>query len=111
MANEAVYHKGCHANYIKIREKVPRSERDVVFAQFLEQVEPNLKCGRAYDMSTSLALYKNIMNHEGNDPESAATYTSQNLKKQLETLFGNKIVFFSKEQPQYQVLYSQEILT
>ena len=43
MANEAVYHKGCHANYIRIKEKVPQSERDAAFAQFLEQVEPNLR--------------------------------------------------------------------
>ena len=60
---------------------MPQSERDAAFAQFLEQVEPNLECGRAYDMSTLLALYKNIMNNVSNDPESATTYTSQNLKK------------------------------
>ena len=81
MANEAVYHKGCHANYIKIKEKVPQSERDTAFAQFLEQVEPNLKLGRTYDMSTLLALYKNIMNNVSNDAESVETYTSGNLKK------------------------------
>ena len=96
MANEAVYHKGCHANYIKIKEKVPQSERDAAFAQFLEQVEPNLKRGRAYDMSTLLALYKNIMNNVSNDPESATTYSSQNLKKRLERHFGNNIVFFQQ---------------
>ena len=66
---------------VKIKEKVPQSERDAAFAQFLEQVEPNLKRGRAYDMSTLLALYKNKMNNVSNNPESAATYTSQNLKK------------------------------
>ena len=76
MANEAVYHKGCHANYIKIKEKVFQSERDAAFAQFLEQVESNLKLGRTYDMSTLLALYKNIMNNVSNDPESIETYTS-----------------------------------
>ena len=91
MANEAVHHKSCHANYIKIKEKVPQSERDAAFAQFLEQVEPNLKRG----MSTLQALYKNIMNNVSNDPESAATYTSQNLKKRLERHFGDNIVFLS----------------
>ena len=96
MANEAVYHKGCHANYIKIKEKVPQSEREAAFAQFLEQVEPNLKRGRAYDMSTLLALYKNIMNNVSNDPKSTAAYTSQNLKKLLERHFGNNIVFFQQ---------------
>ena len=50
MANEAVYHKGCHANYTRIKEKVPQSERSAAFAQFLEQVDPNHKCGRAYDI-------------------------------------------------------------
>ena len=93
MANGAVYHKGCLANYIKIKEKVPQSERDAAFALFQEQVKPNLKRGRAYDMSTLLALYKNIMN---NVPESAATYTSQNLKKRLKRHFGNNIVFFQQ---------------
>ena len=77
MANEAVYHKGCHANHVKIKEKVPQSERDAAFAQFLEQVEPNLKRGRAYDMSTLLALYKNIMNNVSNDSENAAIYLSE----------------------------------
>ena len=95
MANEVVYHKGCHANYIKIKEKVPQSERDAAFAQFLQQVEPNLTCGRAYDMSTLLVWYKNIMNNVNNDPESAATYTSQNLMKPLKRHFGNNIVFIS----------------
>ena len=75
MANEAVYHKDCYADYIKIKEKIPQSERDAAFAQFLEQVEPNLKRGKTYDMSTLLALYKNIMNNVSNDPESATTYT------------------------------------
>ena len=51
MANGAVHHKGCQANYIKIKERVPQSERDAAFAQFLEQVESNLKRGRAYEMS------------------------------------------------------------
>ena len=96
MATEAIYHKGCHANYIRIKEKVPQSETDVPFAQFLEQVEPNLKRGKAYDMSTLLALHKNIMSNVSNDPESAATYTSQNLKKRLERHFGNNIVFFAR---------------
>ena len=52
-------------------------------------------------MSTLLALYKNIMNNVSNDPESAAAYTSQNLKKRLERHFGNNIVFFHKEQQQH----------
>ena len=47
-------------------------------------------------MSTLLALYKNIMNNVSNDPESAATYTSQNLKKRLERHFANSIVFFQQ---------------
>ena len=97
MAIEAVYHKGCQANYIKIKEKVPQSERDAAFSQFLEQVEPNLKRGRAYDMSTLLASYNNIMNNVSNDLESAATYASQNLKKRLKRHFGNNIVFFQQE--------------
>ena len=96
MANEAVYHKGCHADYIKIKEEVPQSERDAAFAQFIEQAEPNLKRGRAYDMSTLLALCKNIMNNVSNDSNSAATYTSQNLKERLERHFGNNIVFFQQ---------------
>ena len=95
MANEAVYHKGCHANYIKIKEKVPQPEGDTAFAQFLEQVESNLKRGRAYDMSALLELCKNIMNNVSNDHESAATYTSQNLNR-LERHFGNNIVFFQQ---------------
>ena len=78
------------------QRKVPLSERDAASAKFLEQVEPNLKRGRAYDMSTLLALYKNIKNNVNNDPESAAAYTSQNLKKRLERHFGNNVVFFQQ---------------
>ena len=79
-----------------MKEEVSQSERDAEFAQFLEQVEPNLKRGRAYDMSTLLALFENIMNNVSNHPESAATCTSQNLKKRLERHFGNNIVFFQQ---------------
>ena len=96
MANEAVYHKGCHSNYIKIKDKVPQSEREATFAQFLQRVEPNLKRRMAYEMSTLLVLHKNIMNDVSNDPESAATYTSQNLKKRFKRHFGNNIVFFQQ---------------
>ena len=36
------------------------------------------------------------MNNVSNDPESAAAYTSQNLKKRLGRHFGNNIVFFQQ---------------
>ena len=111
MTNEAVYHKGCHVNYIKIKEKVPQSKRGAAFAQFPEQVEPNLKRGRAYDMSTLLVLYKNIMNNVSNDPESEATYTSQKLKKRLERHFGNNIVFIQQgiAAPPPDLVFSRDI--
>ena len=54
--NEAVYHKGCHASYINVKEKAPPADRDNAFKQFLEQIEANLNRGRAYDMSTLLAI-------------------------------------------------------
>ena len=88
MANESVYHKGCHAKlHQNQRKSTPARERNAAFAQFLQQIKPNLKRGRTYDMSTLLALYKNIMNDVCNDPQSATTYTSQNLKKRLKKTF------------------------
>ena len=45
MANEAVYHKGCHASYINIKEKAPPADWDIAFKQFLEQIEANLNRG------------------------------------------------------------------
>ena len=41
IANEAVYHKGCHASYINVKD-VPLAERDIAFKQFLEQIEQNV---------------------------------------------------------------------
>ena len=95
IANEAVYHKGCHASCINIKDKAPPADPNITFRQFLEQIEANLSHGRAYDMSTLLA--KNIKSLEiSSDEGMAKAYTSQNLKKRLQNHFGKKIVFFSK---------------
>ena len=62
-------------------------------------------------MSTLLVLYKNIMNNISNDPESEATYTSQNLKKRLERHFGNNIVFIQQgvAAPPPDLVFSRDI--
>ena len=57
IANEAVYHKGCHALYINVKEKGPPAERDIAFKQFFEQIETNLNRGRAYDMSVHFTCH------------------------------------------------------
>ena len=54
-----MYHKGCHAWYINVKEKALPADQDIAFKQFMEQIEANLNRGRAYDMSTLLAIYKN----------------------------------------------------
>ena len=82
MANESVYHKGCHAKlHQNQRKSTPVRERNAAFAQFLQQIKPNLKRGRTYDMSTLLALYKNIMNNVCNDPQSTATESKETTRK------------------------------
>ena len=63
MANEAVYHKGCHADYIKIKEKVPQSERDAAFSQFLEQTEPIINVEGLRHVYFNSFVYKDIMNN------------------------------------------------
>ena len=109
MANEAHITKVALQITSKSKKKYP-SQRETLLLP--EQAEPNLKRGRAYDMSILLALYKNIMNNVSNDPESAATYTSQNLKKLLERHFGNNIVFFSaRSSSSTRFWYSRKILT
>ena len=89
-----MYHKGCHASYINVKEKAPPA--DLAFKQFLEQIEANLNRGRVYDMSTLLAIYKNKPFEISSDEGLAKAYTSQNLKKRLQNHFGKKIVFFQQ---------------
>ena len=93
IANEAVYHKGCRASYISEKEKVPPAERDIAFKQFLEQIEANLNLGRAYDMPTLLAIYRNKLFKISSNERHTLHKT---LKNAYKTTLAKKIVFFQQ---------------
>ena len=77
IANDAVYHKGCHANYMSQRQKLHKepSAHDLDFQKLINEIEPKLFSGKAYDMSSVLKNFKKKL-LENDDELSGEAYTS-----------------------------------
>lgn len=72
IAAEAKYHKNCYALYVMNSKKVvlslgtdnvSKSEtlHDKAFRQLIDELRPGIKEGRAYDMNSLLAKYREFL--------------------------------------------------
>ena len=84
IANDAVYHEGCHANYMSQRQKLHKepSAHDLAFQKLINEIEPKLFSGKAYDMPSVLQTFKKKLSENGHELSGEA-YTSQKLKTKL----------------------------
>lgn len=116
VAAEAKYHKICHASYISKsnlksqafkEDEGKESLYDQVFLEMVASINGLLKSGRAYDMSSLLKKYVELLEERGVD---AKAYSKQNLKLRIKSYYGEEIVFhqpYNKSSPE--LLYSSSI--
>ena len=95
---DAKYHKNCYALYVMNSKKVVHSweagnERETPYDkashQLMDELNPGIKEGRAYDMNSLLIRYRRCLADEGVVGES---YTRQRLKERLKNCFGEEVV-------------------
>ena len=116
VAAEAKYHKICHASYISksnlksqaFREDAEKeSVYDQAFHEMVISINGGLKSGHAYDMSSLLKKYAELLEEKGVDGQA---YTKQKLKLRIKSHYGEEIVFhqpYNKSSPE--LLYSSSI--
>ena len=97
IANDAVYHKGCHANSVSPKQKLEKElfAHDLAFNKLISEIEPYLFSGKAYDMSSLLESFK----LEDNAGVSGESYTSQKLKNRLLSHYHTQSDIVSKTRP------------
>lgn len=95
---DAKYHKNCYALYVMNSKKVVHSweagnERETPYDkashQLMDELNPGIKEGRAYDMNSLLIRYRRCLADEGVVGEG---YTRQRLKERLKNCFGEEVV-------------------
>ena len=95
IANEARYHKHCHAEYVSVRKSsLQESVHDIAFKNFLEVIEKDvIGGGRAFDMKTLSNIFKEKIIELDSEDVSEDSYRTEKLKKKLLGHFGNSIAF------------------
>ena len=100
IAAEAKYHKDCLSSYVSSSSLKYQgfgdgeSVHEAAFKELARSIGPRiLEEGRAYDMSSLLLEYQDILKESGVDGES---YTKHRLKERLKRYFGCDIEFFQQ---------------
>ena len=115
IAADAQYHKTCFASYISksnlkhkaFREKQGESLYEEMFDKMSSEITEGLKEGMAFDMTSLLSRYRELLAERGVD---ATSYSKQRLKLRLEKHFGETIIFHKdpgKNRPE--VIYYSDI--
>ena len=115
IAMEAKYHKNCFATYVSKKSTLGLAKGEAVdspheraFQELVIDLNAGIEQGRAYDMMSLLAKYRDILTQKGaTNPES---YTTQNLKIRLQKHFSNAIVFHQPaERSKSELVYSSSV--
>ena len=92
-ALEAQYHKDCHATYTKatyVKKTPVQSVYQDAFNTFSSFLEPQLKKGRAFEMSKLTEKYKEILMELGVPCDEVEKYRTQTLKSRILNAFSDK---------------------
>lgn len=115
IAMEAKYHKNCFATYVSKKSTLGLAKGEAVdspheraFRELVIDLNVGIEQGRAYDMTSLLAKYRDILVQKGaTNPDS---YTTQNLKIRLQKHFSNGIVFHQPaERSKSELVYSSSV--
>lgn len=98
IAAEAKYHKTCFASYISkpnlkyksFKEIEGETSYDTAFKEMVAKISEGIYQGKAYDMSSLLSKYCELLEDKG---IKAQSYSIQNLKLRLQRHFGEEIRF------------------
>ena len=101
IAAKAKYHKTCHSSYISKSNLKHTSQNEGIkedvyqdaFLDMIQEITPDLRSNKAFDMSTLLGKYKYFLKAKGVLPETAKNYTAQKLKLRLRRYYNDEIVF------------------
>ena len=110
MANEAKYHKNCHANYYTSARKPvqKRSVHDTACDKLLHVIENDLITeGRAFDMKSLLNIFKQKIAELDCKDISEDSCSTEKLKKKLIGHFGDAISFHTPSNiPMPEIVFS-----
>lgn len=116
IAVEAKYHSICRASYVSKSNLKHFKEEDVeeecmyalAFECLLEEINPGITSGKAYDMAFLLDRYQSILLGKG--ISSYNSYRSEKLKRRLSNHFLDSIVFHKQQDPSKpELIYSSSI--
>lgn len=117
IAAGAMYHKNCRSLYVSksnlnYTDTSVDCEDDVytvAFTDFVKEIQPEFKSGKALEMKTLLESYKAIL-AERFGCTTASSYRSERLKRRLENYFEDQIVFQKQPDPSKpELVYSSSI--
>lgn len=115
IAAEGKYHKTCFASYISksnlkhkgFKEIEGEASYDRAFKEMAAEISEGIYQGKAYDMSSLLSKYRELLEHKG---IKAERYSKQHLKLRLRKHFGEEIVFHQHpDRSKPEVIYSRII--
>ena len=115
IAAEAKYHKTCFTSYISksnlkhksFKEVEGEASYDTAFKEMAAEISEGIYQGKAYDMSSLLSKYRELLEDKGIKAES---YIKQHLKLRLQKHFGEEIVFHQHpDRSKPEVIYSRNI--
>lgn len=114
IAAEAKYHKTCFASYIsrsnlrhKSFKEIGEAYYDTAFNEMAAKISEGIYQGKAYDMSSLLSKYRELLKEKGIKAES---YSKQHLKLRLQKHLGEEIVFHQHpDRSKPEVIYSRNI--
>ena len=115
IAAEAKYHKTCFASYISksnlkhksFKEVEGEASYDTAFKEMAAEISQGIYQGKAYDMSSLLSKYRELLEDKGIKAES---YSKQHLNLRLQKHFGEEIVFHQHpDRSKPKVIYSRNI--
>lgn len=116
IAIEAKYHSICRSSYVSKSNLKHFKDEDteeecmysLAFECLLEEINPGITSGRAYDMAFLLDRYKSILLENGSS--SYNSYRSEKLKRRLKNHFLDSITFHKQQDPSMpELIYSSSI--
>ena len=115
IAMEAKYHKNCFATYVSKKSTLGLAKGEAVdstheraFQELVTDLNVGIEQGRAYDMMSLLAKYRDILTQKG--ATNPGSYTTQNLKIRLQKHFCDAIVFHQPaERSKSELVYSSGV--
>jgi len=92
---------------VHFKEIEGEASYDTAFKEMAAEISEGICQGKAYDMSSLLSTYRELLEEKGIKAES---YSKQHLKLRLQKHFGEEIVFHQhRDKSKPEVIYSRNV--